>query len=393
MADRIVYWFRNDLRLLDNEALLSACNSSDEIIPVFVFDPRQYEKTRLGFRRTGALRAQQLIDCVTDLRENIRKKGGDLLIRIGEPEKIVAQLAEDHQAGYVYCSKEIAPEETRIESSLSKNLKTGNIDIKLFWMDTLVHATELPFPISKLPGSFEAFSKTMQNSLDIESILPEPAQIKLPADLEMGQMPTLADLGIEIEEIGTGQEPETIKPISEEEAIRSLSQYLASEADPIDFHALIDSGISRWLSMGCLSPKYVYKAVATKSDSAKKQSLMQDLLERDYFHWTLLRYGPRIFKPSGVKHHFAKRWDDDLVTFRKWTDSQTDDAQVNDLMRKLKSQGNLLSAERWIAAKYLANTLNINWTWGAMYFESNLKDYEPSVSWGKWNKVAGVGQD
>ncbi|WP_439556282.1 FAD-binding domain-containing protein [Dyadobacter sp.] len=62
-------------------------------------------------------------------------------------------------------------------------------------------------------------------------------------------------------------------------------------------------------------------------------------------------------------------------------------------MKKLKSEGNLPASERLQSAEYLANALDINWTWGAMYFESNLKDYEPSVTWGKWNKVAGVGQD
>ena len=71
---RIIYWFRNDLRLQDNEALRSAVESAKEIVPVYVFDPRQFENTRFGFRRTGALRAQFLIDSVTDLRNNLQKK-------------------------------------------------------------------------------------------------------------------------------------------------------------------------------------------------------------------------------------------------------------------------------------------------------------------------------
>ncbi|KAA0991048.1 deoxyribodipyrimidine photo-lyase [Dyadobacter aurulentus] len=391
MADRIVYWFRNDLRLLDNEALFSACNSSKEIIPVFVFDPRQFENTRLGFRRTNALRAQQLINCVTDLRNTIRQKGGDLIIKIGEPEKIIAQLAEDQDAGYVYCSKEIAPEETRIESSLSKNLKTGNIDIKLFWMDTLVHAAELPFPISKLPGSFDAFAKAMENKLNIATSLPEPSAIRLPEGLEPGQMPALTDLGFRPE--SATQQNGTNEPIGQDEAIKSLFTYLSATSDPEGFHTLIDSGISRWLSMGCLSPRYVYETVMEMDDSAKRQSLLRELLERDYYHWTLLRFGPRIFKPSGVKHHFTKRWANDHAAFKTWTDSKTENTEINLIMQKLKSQGDLAASERMTAAEYLANVLDINWTWGAMYFESNLKDYEPSVSWGKWNRVAGVGVD
>ncbi len=106
MARRIIYWFRNDLRLKDNQALFSAVSSADEIIPVYVFDPRQFEKTKLGFRRTGALRARFLIESVTELREKIRQKGGDLLIRTGTPETIVAKLAEDYNADCYFFHKQ-----------------------------------------------------------------------------------------------------------------------------------------------------------------------------------------------------------------------------------------------------------------------------------------------
>jgi deoxyribodipyrimidine photo-lyase len=393
MAQRIVYWFRNDLRLLDNEALLAACNSSKEIIPVFVFDPRQYEKTRLGFRRTSVLRAQQLIDCVIDLQKSLRKKGGDLLIRIGEPEKIIAQIAEDYEASYVYTTKEIGPEETRIESSLSKNLKLLNIDIKLFWMDTLVHAADLPFPISKLPSSFNDFAQKMQGKLFVKQIQPGPDRIDLPTEYNAGQLPSLTDLGMDSEEVTAVEESGYAFPSVETLALKSFSQYLKTVNDPEGFHTLIDSGISRWLSLGTLSPRYVYQQVRMQPESEKCHRILLDLLERDYFHWTLLRLGPRIFKPSGVKHLFTKRWSNDNAVFEKWINGETEDTQVNAIMVKLKTEGNLPAFERQIGAEYLANTLDINWTWGAMYFESNLLDYEPSVSWGKWNIVAGVGQD
>ncbi|WP_031528757.1 deoxyribodipyrimidine photo-lyase, partial [Dyadobacter crusticola] len=393
MAQRIVYWFRNDLRLLDNEALFTACNSSEEIIPVFVFDPRQYEKTRLGFRRTSALRAQQLIECVADLQKKIRAKGGDLLIRIGEPEKIIAEIAESFEANYVYTTKEIGPEETRIESSLSKNLKLLNIDIKLFWTDTLVHAAELPFPISKLPSSFAEFAEKMQGNLSVKDALPEPDKVKLPGQYEAGQLPALSDLQIGPEEISLETEAGSASQVSQANAVEALARYLKTLSDPAGFHTLIDSGISQLLALGNLSPRYVYQTIRLLPESEKQQNLLRDLLERDYFHWTLLRFGPRIFKPSGVKHLFAKRWSNENTVFEKWINGETEDPAVNAIMKRLKIEGDLPASERQASAEYLANTLDINWTWGAMYFESNLKDYEPSVTWGKWNKVAGVGQD
>ena len=391
MARRIIYWFRNDLRLNDNEALFTASDVSEEIVPVFVFDPRQFENTRLGFRRTSALRAQFLIDCVTDLRNRLREKGGDLLIRIGEPEKIIAQLADAYGAEYVYTSKEIGPEETRIESSLSKNLKTGNVDIRLFWMDTLVHALDLPFPIAKLPTDFHSFYEGIKDNLKVKGPFPEPESIRLPQEFDAGHIPSLPALGIDPAEIRSDIAKQKAEPRGESQALLAFAAYLNESAPLPTEQPLIETGLSEWLSLGCLSPAYIFHYIQEIEASDKKEAMLYDLLKRDYFHLILLRYGPRLFKPSGVKHEFTKRWTNDRDVFEKWVNAQTENNEVNETIEKLKIKGSLNSAERMLAAAYLVNVLGVNWTWGAMFFESNLKDYEVSVSWGKWNNLAGVG--
>ena len=63
----ILVWFRNDLRLLDHEALYKACQKSTQIIPVFCFDTRQIAITSHKFRKTDAIRWQFLIESVQDL--------------------------------------------------------------------------------------------------------------------------------------------------------------------------------------------------------------------------------------------------------------------------------------------------------------------------------------
>ena len=72
----IIYWFRNDLRLHDNESLVKATQLG-EVVCVYVFDERQFAETSLGFKKTGALRTKFLIESVADLRENLRKLGSD----------------------------------------------------------------------------------------------------------------------------------------------------------------------------------------------------------------------------------------------------------------------------------------------------------------------------
>jgi len=397
MAQRIVYWFRNDLRLTDNEALHFATSQAQEVIPVYVFDPRQFETTRLGFRRTGALRTQFLIECIIDLRARLRAKGGDLLVRIGEPEKIIAQLAETYNAAYVLTSKEIAPEETRIESSLSKKLKVSNIDIKLYWMDTLSHVMDLPFPIFKLPSGFENFQNEIKSRLKIKIPLAEPEQIVLPQEYDAGMIPSLPMLGIDPQEMMISNiDGNTIPRGGESAAIDKMNRYIkdcaAGKPDPDSRDLLTDSQLTNWLSMGCISSRSIYHAVTTQiSNRLISETFVTNLLARDYFHWTLLRYGPRLFKPSGIRHIFNQHWNNDNALFEKWTTGNTEDNKVNKIMKKLIATGDLSSPERETAAIYLVKNLGVNWTWGAMYFESFLIDYDVSVNWGRWNNLAGVG--
>ena len=44
-----IVWFKTDLRLHDNEALVRAIEQSDEIIPVYCFDDTQFKTTKFGF--------------------------------------------------------------------------------------------------------------------------------------------------------------------------------------------------------------------------------------------------------------------------------------------------------------------------------------------------------
>ncbi len=394
MSPRIVYWFRNDLRLNDNEAFLTATLTAKEVIPVYVFDPRLFQNTKLGFRRTSARRAQFLIESVTDLRNRLRAKGADLLVRIGDPEKIVADLADYYQATHIYTSKEIAPEETHIESTLSKSLKISNIDIKLFWMSTLSRVTDLPFSVSKLPVSFDQF-KTEVGQIDVPLPFPEPDKITLPQEYEAGSIATLPTLGIDPQElIHDDVQADELPHGGETAAIASLKSYIESNQPQRNtaVDALTDSLLTSWLSLGNLSPRTLYHTIQKECKAGEtKEALLKSLLQRDYFNWTLLRFGPRMFKSSGIQHIFQQAWLNNKEEFENWIKGKTSDSEVNEIMKKIGATGYITSLERQKAAIYLSQHKNINWTWGAMYFESFLIDYNVAVNWGKWNNVAGVG--
>ncbi len=386
---RIIYWFRNDLRLLDNEGFQTAAATANEIIPVYVFDPRQFARTKFGFRRAGAARAHFLLETVAALRTSLRERGGDLLIRIGEPEKIIAELAENFGVEYVFTSKEIAPDETLVESSLSKNLKVNNVDIRLFWMNTVVGAAQLHFPIAKLPDQFETFFSLVSERLTLGPLFPVPNEVNLPIEYTAGVLPSLPMLGIDPNEIA-GATSSLLKPAGEALATVKLSDFAAHNGLPqqeVSADPLMQAQLSQWISIGCLSPRQILSQLEGKDGY---QLILRCMLKRDYHHWTLLRYGSRLFKPSGIDHNMARLWNNDLEAFDAWRNAATENPEVNLVMHKLNQTGYLTFEERNLAAGFLANDLNINWTWGAMYFESLLLDYNVSNSWCNWNRVAGV---
>lgn len=394
MTQCIVYWFRNDLRLNDNEAFFKATEASQLIIPVYVFDPRLFDQTRFGFKRTGYLRANHIIQTVKQLRKDLRSCGSDLIIRIGYPETIIANLADKFQATYVYTSKKIGPKETRIEASLSKRLKISNIDIKLPWNDTLVPVSALPFPIAKLPSTFEQYLNSIQNVAFATQPLLAPTNLKLNIEYDAGILPNLTTLGIDTQGVSTADFNSGLDG-GEFTATLHLDQFIADLADGKYANTqdpIMDSSLAIWLSIGCLSLRQIHHKLMTISDTNPMKLIsINNLHVRDYAQFTLLKYGPRLFKASGIQHKFETKWKNDEKLFEDWRNGQTNNLEVNAIMQKLNSEGQSSIQERYKAAHYLVDDLRIDWTWGATYFESRLLDYDVAISWGRWNEVAKVG--
>ena len=118
----ILVWFRNDLRIHDNEILLEAVRKADKVLPVYCFDPYYFKKNPSGNPKTGSLRARFLLESVYDLRKNLQKIGGDLIIRIGNPAELLPQLAEQYHVNEVYHHREVAYEETEISEQVETAL-------------------------------------------------------------------------------------------------------------------------------------------------------------------------------------------------------------------------------------------------------------------------------
>ncbi|THG14619.1 hypothetical protein TEA_016403 [Camellia sinensis var. sinensis] len=193
-----VVWFRNDLRVHDNECLNSANNESMSVLPVYCFDPRDYGKSSSGFDKTGPYRASFLIESVSDLRKNLQARGSDLVVRIGKPEMVLVELAKAIGAEAVYVNREVSNEEVKAEEKIEAAMRDEGVEVKYFWGSTLFHVDDLPFKLDEMPTNYGGFREKVQG-LEIRKTMAALDQLKgLPSggDVEAGEIPSLVELGL-----------------------------------------------------------------------------------------------------------------------------------------------------------------------------------------------------
>lgn len=73
--------------------------------------------------------------------------------------------------------------------------------------------------------------------------------------------------------------------------------------------------------------------------------------------------------------------------------ASTENDFINANMRELNLTGFMSNRGRQNVASYLCHNLNLDWRYGAAYFEEQLVDYDVCSNWGNWAYIAGVGND
>lgn len=403
MTKTILIWFRNDLRIHDNEILLEALKKAPQVLPVYCFDPRHFEKSPIGTMKTGVFRVRFIIESVLNLKESLKTIGSDLLLLKGNPEEILPEVCRQYQVTEVYHHREVASEETHISALVEDALWKLRINLKHFIGHTLYHKEDLPFPIKDIPDVFTSFRKKIERDSSIRPTFTTPDKIDSPALVEPQYEPSLQDLGY-TEPIDDLRAALRFKG-GETEGIKRMYQYFW-ESDGLKNYKItrneltgadFSSKLSPWLALGCLSTREVYweikKYERERGSSDSTYGLIFELLWRDYFRFMFKKHGNKFFKEEGFKGiapEISKNQDN---LFEKWKAGQTGFPFIDACMRELNATGFMSNRGRQNAASFLVKDLHVNWTWGAYYFEDKLIDHSAASNWGNWAYVAGVGND
>ncbi|MEL6495874.1 MAG: DASH family cryptochrome [Cyanobacteria bacterium J06623_7] len=402
MTQRILIWYRNDLRVHDLLALDEAVQQQAEIIPVYCFDDRHFGETSFGFPKTGNYRTQFLIESVADLRNSLQQLGSNLVVRRGLPESVIPAIAEQLKVDAVSYSKEVTSEEKRVEKKLRKALAAQKIKVNTYWEATLYLPEDLPFGIKQTPELYTNFRKQVEKKSEINEALPAPSKLPTLPEIDAGAIPSLEDLGLSAPE--TNRRGVLNFKGGETEAKQRLRDYFW-QADCLRNYketrngmlgANYSSKFSAWLALGCISPRYIndevikYEAQRVKNNST--YWLIFELIWRDFFRFIVAKHGNEVFKLAGMQG-VEIPWKQDWQRFDLWREGKTGYPLVDANMRELAATGFMSNRGRQNVASFLTKNLGIDWRMGAEWFESVLVDYDVCSNWGNWNYTAGVGND
>lgn len=400
-AHRTLVWFRNDLRLQDHEPLHRASQQGGSLIPLYICDPRQFDKTSFGFAKMGHFRAQFWREALQDLKMSLENLGSNLIIRYGYAEKIIPALIQQQGVTHLYYHREVTHEEVQVEAALAQNLAGLSVQCQGFWGTTLYHPDDLPFSISQLPELFSHFRQTIEKKkIQVRSPYPAPTQLAPCPELAPYAPPANLDPQ------NTIPDPRGVLSfVGGETTGLARVQHYIWQADCLKTYKETRNGMlgadysskfSPWLALGCLSPRYLYQQVKEyeiqRIGNQSTYWLIFELLWRDFFRFIAQKHGNRLFYRSGLRG-VEVLWRLDWQAFEQWRTGQTGYPLVDANMRELAATGFMSNRGRQNVASFLTKNLGIDWRLGAEWFESCLIDYDVCSNWGNWSYGAGVGND
>lgn len=379
-----ILWFRRDLRLADQAALVAAVKDGP-VIPVYVLDDETPKHRKMG----GASR-WWLHYSLKSLDQDLRALGSRLVLRRGKCDDVLAALAEETGAVRVHALHHYEPWWRNAERALAKRVEL-----------VLHDGNYLAPPGSITTGSggqykiytpfWRALSTTMPppEPLGVPQSIPAPES--WPKSDELGDwvlLPTKPDWA-------TGFGPEWTP--GEQGAVDRLEAFTRAASTYEERRNLPSvegtSRLSPHLHFGEISPATIWHRTADAGGSVK--TFLGELGWRDYAQNVILQF-PDYGSRNARDNFDAFPWrggaaaDRDL---KAWQQGKTGYPIIDAGMRQLWTTGWMHNRVRMITASFLIKHLLIDWRIGEQWFWDTLVDADYASNAVNWQWTAGSGVD
>ena len=375
-----VMWFRRDLRLEDNPALIAASKAGNngascEVTPLFVLDPMFLE-------RSGAPRLAFLF---RSLRELNREMNGTLVVRVGNPVDVVAKVAQEVGATEVFAAKDFAPYGQKRDAAVGAALQ--KVGAKLNQVGsayavepgTVRKADMTPYavftPFSKIWLAHGWSAPTDKANVKFRGA-PEIASEKIPDDPPLTA--TIAAAG-----------KKAAWDRWEYFAENALDKYKSERNNP-DRDGC--SQMSVYLRFGIVHPRQL---LAELEPNASHDHYRSELCWREFYADVLFHQPHTTWKNLQPKMD-SLQVDTDAKAkkrFEVWCEGKTGYPIIDAGMRQMLATGWMHNRVRMIVASFLVKDLHLPWQWGAKFFMSHLVDGDIASNNHGWQWTAGTGTD
>ncbi|MDI4637042.1 MULTISPECIES: DASH family cryptochrome [Halomonadaceae] len=390
-------WLRDDLRLADNP-LFHFSSPPASLMCVYVLDERWLSPLASGVssRRIGAARLCFLWQSLIALRGELLKRGGDLLVRVGDPPEVIAELVASVGVLCVHVRDTAGHDEADDLARLIEELP-ASCKLRRYQGGTLFDEQALPFALEELPGSFSAFRRRMEAQGSVPPAQPAPITLPLWPEKAPRGLPPLKHVCDEAAAWRPGAGGDFRFQGGEEAAQMRLDHYLWHSGAIARYKktrngllgAEFSTRLSPWLATGCLSARQVHDQVRSwELDHGACESsywVIFELMWREYFHWVARKEKGALFGLRALP--------EPPPAFHDWCRGETGVPFIDAGMRELAATGWQSNRVRQNVASFLVHDLGVDWRLGAAWFEHCLIDFDVASNWGNWGYVAGVGRE
>jgi deoxyribodipyrimidine photo-lyase len=400
----VVHWFRRDLRLRDNTALLEASRiATDGIVGVFVVSPQEWRA-----HDEAAVKVDFWMRNLADLSPRLAKLHIPLVVvhapkAVDVPVELVA-LARRTGCAVLTMNIEYEVDEARRDEAVRRAFEADGREVIACHDRCILPPGSVRTNTGGIYTVFTPFQNQFVGVLAETDTTPrgEPKKQK-PIDVAATPIPA------EVEGFRSAIDP-TLWPAGEAAARKRLKGFVDARAadygETRDFPAIDGtSAISPYLAAGVVSPRECLHAAAEadggvvragkahRGKATGRGKWISELIWREfYIHLTHLV--PRVcmgraFKPVDRKIP----WRYDEADFARWCEGRTGFPLVDAAMRQLNATGWMHNRVRMVVAMFLTKDLLIDWRWGERYFMHRLVDGDLASNNGGWQWSASTGTD
>ncbi len=386
----IVVWFRQDLRIRDNPALLAAHQTGRPIIPIFILDDETSGEWKLG-----AASRWWLHESLKALHDTLDKK---LCFQTGPAHQVVHDIIKESGAQAIYWNHCYEPWRFKRDASLQETLSEQGIEVHtfngalLFEPQTARKRDDTPYKVftpfykngclgkgheprqpTKTPKNL-SIAKHKGVTLKVLELLPTlPWHKKLAKHWQPGEVGAQARLKAFLK---TG-----------------LKDYKEGRNFPDRNNV---SRLSPHLHFGEISPNDVWHAAKhTMSKGGLRtdgETFLSELGWREFSN-NLLYHFPDLPRTNLQKKFNAFPWPKDAKALRRWQQGQTGYPIIDAGMRELWETGYMHNRVRMLVGSFLVKNLMLHWHHGEDWFWDTLVDADLANNSASWQWIAGCGAD